>query len=99
MTITVYTSGVTYYDCLDPHATEFPREVGLPDPEFTRVGKGVRLTYRLTREQADDMLWHLRLMASVRLMGGEDTPTYVGRAIERDAERLAQTLSGKVTSS
>jgi hypothetical protein len=83
MTYTATVSGKTYYLALDSDASAFAEEHKLPEPEFSRVGRGHRVTYRdLTKDQYEDLLWHLETLAD----------TWSGGGIDEDGARDARTL-------
>lgn len=57
--VEVTVSGAVYDDGLDPLATDFPKEAGLPVPAYRKVGRGARYTYNVDAETAKRMAWHL----------------------------------------
>lgn len=88
MKITV--PGAVYRECFDPDATTYPREAGLPEPTWRRVGRGSQFSYSVSDEQARDMLAHAYDFG-IGLSYGVDDPS-VGRRVARWASVTAQRL-------
>lgn len=82
--------GAVYYECLDPYATEYPREVGLPEPTVVRIGRGLQFRYELPREAALDLLDHAETFGEAVSFGVDD-PT-AGRTVLRWVARERKRL-------
>lgn len=89
-TMRVIVSGKTFDACLDPLATDVPREYGLPEPNVQPFGRGHRHDYgELPLPLVDRLLGHLWTMSEIFTASGSDAPTRAeGRAIRADYERL-----------
>lgn len=79
--IEVRVPGAVFYECFDPCATEFPREVNLIEPTVVKIGKGRQFRYAVTRAVALDMLDHAEVFGEAT-SDGVDDPS-VGRAVVR----------------
>lgn len=93
-TMAVTVSGKTFWGCLDPRATDVPREAGWPKPMPRRAGRGTRWTFDMTREQAEELLEHLETVGVSFTQGSDDPDSRAeGRAILRDAQRIRSLLT------
>lgn len=78
--VEVRVSGFVYYECFDPAATEFPREVPeIGTPTVVRIGKGRQFRYTVTRDVAATMLEHAQIFGEAMSFGVDDPS--VGRRV------------------
>lgn len=91
MTIEVRVPGAVYYECFDPHATEFPREhPEIGSPSWKRFGRGAQARYTVEPDVAERMLDHAETFGEA-ISHGVDDPTagrMVVRWVERERARL-----------
>ncbi len=86
--------GSVYYECFDPGCTEFPREhPEIGAPAFFKRGRGVTVTYRVTRDVAVLMLSQAHSFGEAQSYGVDDPSAgrRVLQWVEREAERLGVT--------
>jgi hypothetical protein len=95
---TFLVSGKAYHACLDPLVSAVPRESGWPEPDFRKVGYGLRAAYDLTAEQAADMIDHLELVGSTFVAVGDSATRAEGRACLDAARGLRIQLAAVGTS-
>lgn len=70
-TMTIRIPQSVYYDALDPGISGMHEEIGLPDPEYVRVGKGASYLYKgVTIEQALDVAEYIGDRGSMLLGQG-----------------------------
>jgi hypothetical protein len=78
--------GYIYYECLDPHCTEFPREhPDIAKPTWRKMGFGGQFTYDVTEEQYADILSHVLVFGQSQSSGVDDPS--VGRRIVKWVEK------------
>jgi hypothetical protein len=69
--------GSIYRDALDPRATDVPDEAGWPQAVFRRRGSGTQYVYaRLSREQVEEIIEHVRDRADGLAYGADPDPVY-----------------------
>lgn len=89
--VEVRVPGFVYFECLDPFATEFPREhPEIGTPTVHRVGRGRQYRYDVTREIAETIIDHAETFGEAISFGVDDPSAgrRVLRWTERERERL-----------
>lgn len=95
-TITVRVSGKTWSACCDPAASAVPAEIGLTRVacDWSKVGRGYRVVWpEMPVTVARDLLDHLKCVGSGFADGDDPDTRSEGRAILKDAHRLAEELT------
>jgi hypothetical protein len=101
-TMTIRIPQSVYYDALDPDASGMAAEIGLPDPEYVRIGKGASYLYKgVTIEQALDVAEYIGDRASMLLGQGyrgmsEDPEEVRVRGCYRAAIKAAEKIRKNV---
>jgi hypothetical protein len=82
--------GIVWGDALDPDASTMQAELGLPEPERRKIGRGAQYRYELVPlEVARELRLHLLDLADCR--GGQEGDEYgnrLARELRAAAERI-----------
>lgn len=70
--IEIRVPGFIYHECLDPQATDVPREMGWPEASMHRVGRGRQFRYMVTPAQAAEIISHISEMGEAWSYGVDD---------------------------
>lgn len=88
-------AGVVWGDYLDPRATTMQEELGLPEPEWRRFGRGHQAVYEgVTNDVAADLASYL--MERALSLWDCDELRDVHRAARESAARIRRQLSEEV---
>lgn len=96
MTGQLVVPGRAYLECLDPRATGYAAEVGLPEPTLRSHGFGFQAVYDVSPETAREIVEHV-LDFGEAISFGVDDPR-VGQRLVRWASRWLEEHSQEVTS-